>query len=1037
MKLLGFFAHHRVAANLLMVLMVLAGVWGLIKLNTQFFPNFALDFATVRVVWSGASAEDSETGITTPLEQELRNLNGLKEITSTSATGIAAITMEFHEGTDMGEALDEINERIARVRNLPTSAEDPQVSRIVRYERIGRIIITGAKHFDELRELTYRIRDDLLDRGVAKIDITGLPKQEIAIEVPGMRQQELGMSIDDIARRIRSQSQDLPAGFVGSGDVARQLRSLDQKRTIQGFRDLPLISDEQGRLITVGDVAHIERRPLNGEIQLYLHNRPAVELTLQRSETSDALQAAKIMQKWLQEARPRLPEHIELKVYDETWKLINERIMLLLRNGVGGLVLVVIILYLFLRGRIAFWVTLGIPVSFMATLGILYASGGSINMISLFGLIMALGVIVDDAIVVAENAQTNFENGEDSASAAENGAKHMFAPVTSSSLTTVAAFLPLMMVGGIIGNIMFHIPLVVICVVLASLVECMLVLPAHMRFSLTGISARHVSKRRARLDLMFNQFRDRLFEPTVRAAVKNRWVTISSAVAMLIVAVGLVRGDRIGFTFFPGIEGTMLYANAGFTAGTPRDRVQAFLEHLQETLAATEHSFKTPIIKIAVSRLGETSSGNLAVRRQGDQYGSLIVELVSPDKRKVRNAQFLAAWRERIKLPAGIETFNVVQRTAGPPGQDIDLRLTGDNAYVIKNAAAALMEKLRTYPGVSAIEDDLPWGQEQLIFHLTATGRALELSADTIGRQLRAAYDGALVQVFQDGDEEIEVRAILPEAERDRLTSLDTFQVILANGEAVPLKSVVRLTARRGFEALRHTDAHLSVRVSAEVDRNINNGNRILDDLTANYLPTLEQQYRVRYQIKGRAEDQAETMRDMRYGAMLAMVLIYIILVWVFASYSKPLVIMSAIPFGFIGAVIGHMVMGIELTILSIFGIVGLSGIVVNDSIILIAHYQHLRAKQIAVEQAIPQAACSRLRAVILTSLTTIAGLSPLLFETSLQAQFLIPMAVSITFGLAFATVLVLLVVPSILSVVESASQRVKYIKFRRLPYLN
>ena len=1023
---LHFFAQHRVAANLLMTMMVLAGICGLIKLNTQFFPNFALDFASVRVVWSGASAEDVEASLVKPIEQELRNLHGLKKITSTSATGLAAITLEFEEGTDMGSALDDINERMARIRNLPSTAEDPEITRIVRYEPIARLLLSTNSGVNELRKLAYQVKDDLLDRGVARVDVHGLPEQELSIEVPQQRLQELDITLTDVANQVARQSRDIPAGMVGESDVARQMRSLDQRRAEEEFEFLPLFSGASGQRLLLGDVADVELRDQDGQTYYFVNGRPSVELGLKRSESADALSSARILEQWLEEVAVTLPPNVKVSVYDESWTLIYERIMLLVTNGLGGLLLVILILFLFLNGRIAFWVTIGIPVSFMATLGIVYVVGGSINMISLFGLIMALGIIVDDAIVVAENAQSNYEKGESPQLAAENSARRMFAPVASSSLTTIAAFLPLMMVGGIIGNIMFQIPLVVICVVIASFIECMLVLPAHMRFSLASVRKEKTTRIRQKLDDWFEAFREHTFRKQVTWAVKNRGLTVCLAVSALVLSVAIVASGRIGFTFFPGAETKILYANANFTSGTPKERVEAFLNDLEKSLRETEQALGGGLIETSVVMLGRSSSADAQAQRTGEQYGSMVVELVSPDQREVRNIQFIEAWRSRIEAPPGIESLALSQRQTGPPGQDIDIRLRGDDPLVLKQAAAELIEKLATYPGVSAIEDDLPWGREQLVYQLTPLGQSLGLTVEKVGQQLRAAFDGVLVQIYQDGDDEVEVRVALPENERDHLSSLDNLYIKLEGGGSALLHNVVSLTSRKGFEALRHSDGALAVRVSADVNRALNNSNRILEELKADYLPELTGRYHLTYDIEGRAADQGETIADMKKGSLFALLFIYIILIWVFASYSKPLVIMLAIPFGFIGAVVGHLALGLELTILSLFGIVGLSGIVVNDAIILITYYQQLLKQGMVVQDAIIEAACARLRAVLLTSMTTIAGLTPLLFEGSVQAQFLIPMAVSITFGLAFATVLVLIVIPAILSYVESLTALIK-----------
>ena len=1018
--LIALFTHHKVAANLLMVLVIILGLWALEKLNTQFFPNFALDVVNVRTTWSGASSEDVEASITTPLEQELYTLDHLHKISSTSATGVSDITLEFEEGTNISIALDEINQRIARFRQLPSDADNPEVTRVVRYENVASIFISQKGNVDNLREFAYHVRDQLLKKGIAKIDINGLPEEEIAIEVNQDTLQSLDRPLSFIGTAINNASRNIPAGLIGDADVARQLRAVQQQRNVKGFKNIVIASDENGKRITLGDIAQVEQRPRRNQLQLSHLGTPGVELTLRRTENSDALKAAKILEDWLKESRPDFPKGLNVAVYDESWKLINERITVLLVNGASGLLIVVAILFIFLNGRAAFWVTAGIPVSFLATLIAMYLFGGSINMISLFGLIMAVGIIVDDAIVVAEYATTKFNDGESPEDAAEHGARRMLAPVISSSLTTVAAFLPLMLVGGIVGKIMFEIPFVIVCIVTASLLECFFILPAHMRHAFIHTRKNDVSRIRQKLDAGFDHFRQNTFRTLIKTALEYRLITLASAIGLFILAVGLVIGGRIGFTFFPSTESKVLNANVSFTAGTPPQRVHAFLQHMEQALYQTDKSFGGKNVEFDLVKNGISSSSQGTGARQGDQYGSMFVELTSPDKRNFSNANFIKKWKQQIHYPPGIETFTISQRIGGPPGQDIDIRLTGATPEILKQASEDLQQKLKTFAGVSAIEDDLPWGQEQIIYKLTAAGHTLGLTVEEIGRQLRNAFDGQLVQVFQQGRDEIEVRLMLPKSERDRLSDLQQFYVYLPNGNFVPLLSVTTIKAKKGFDALRHSQTQMTVRVSADVDRTKNNANRVLGQLQTNYLPKLTRKYGISYFLEGRASDQKDTMADMKTGSKVALLLIYIILAWVFASYVKPLVVMAAIPFGITGAFFGHYVLGLDLTMLSFFGIVGLSGIVVNDAIILVSVYQELREKGMPVQEAIIESATSRLRAVILTSLTTIGGLTPLLFETSVQAQFLIPMATSIVFGIAFSTVLVLLVIPVLLSYQES-----------------
>lgn len=1023
---IAIFAQHKVAANLLMIIMIIAGLASLSRLNTQFFPTFALDVVTVRIEWRGASAEDVEDSISSRVEQELRTVDFVDKMTSTSSYGMSIVTLEFTEGTDMGKALDQVKDQVDQLRNLPSDSEIPKVSLVTRYENVASLMVTTEGKLGELRHLVHQIEHDLLDRGISRISISGLPEEEIAIQLSTKQLESMGLSLENVSQRIAELSRDLPAGEIGNNETAKQLRSLDQRRDAQGFSELAVQTDYSGRLLLLDDVAEIERRPISKQVNVFYKGKPAVEITLQRTENADSLESAKILDKWLADNVSQLPKGVGVKVYDASWELIKERMDLLVNNGLGGLILVIGILFLFLQGRVAIWVAVGIPVSFMATLVIMYLFGGSINMISLFGLIMALGIIVDDAIVVGEDALSHYQSGENSLIAAEGGARRMLAPVISSSLTTISSFLPLMMIGGTMGNILFDIPFVVICVIIASLFESFLILPGHLRHAFHKIHHAEPPPIRQWLDNKFNYLRDELFKPLVIAVVNHRGMTISATLGLLIVCIGLLAGGRLHFTFFPAPEGTSITANARFTAGTPSHKVAKFLEHLNQTLDKTTEELGPDLVEMAVTRLGSASTAGSASAQTGERFGSIQLELISPDHRSVRNKEFIQAWKKRVVLPAGIESFTLSERRTGPPGSDIDIRLSGASAETLKQAGHELAEGLKQFTGISAIEDDMPYGQEQLIYRIKGQGEVLGLTVNNVGRQLRAAFDGQLVQIFQDGDDEVEVRVMLPDAERHTLATLENFMIRLPGGESAPLSSVVDFEARRGFDVLRHTDSKLAIHVTATVDASLNNSNEILATLQQSLLPDLTSRYAVTVGFEGRAEEQAETMGDMKQGLLLAFILIYIILAWVFSSYGWPLVVMMAIPFGLIGALFGHWLMGIDLTILSLFGIFGLSGIVVNDSIILVTFFKHQREAGVETTQAIINAATQRLRAVLLTSLTTIAGLTPLLFETSMQAQFLIPMAVSISFGLMFSTVLVLLVIPALLSVHESIVERFK-----------
>jgi len=1021
--LLGSFVHHPVAANLFMLILMLAGFFALSKLNVQFFPSFSLDTVNVRVEWRGAAAEDVEEGVTTPLEQKLKSVAGIKTLTSTSSQGVSSISIEFKEGTDPISAVDEVKQAVDQFRNLPQDAEPPEVSRVLLYESIARVLLIGD-NLTELRHLARRFEQDLLSRGIDKVDLKGLPDEEIAITIAGNELERLGLTLDQVATRIAQTNRDLPAGNIGEGEIQREVRGVNLRRDARDYQDLPLVT-EAGSRIELGQVAQIERGPRDNSLFLEVNGKPAIELLLKRAEAGNSLTAAKILQSWVDDTLPTLPPTVKLEVYDEQWTLIEDRIGLLVTNGAMGLIIVVLVLLLFLNARVSAWVALGIPTAFLATLAVVWLVGGSINMISLFALIMALGVIVDDAIVVGEDAYAHHRMGENPIYASEGGARRMFWPVIASSLTTVAAFLPLMLVSGPMGNILGDIPFIMICVLIASLIECFFILPAHLRNAFTHDVGKKPYRLRTWLENTFDSFRDGPFRRAVSAAIEYRGVTLIAGLTILILTIGLLAGGRVKFTFFPTPEPQIVYANATFSSGTPRAEVEQFLTHLRQSLQTTQNGYgndpQQRVIQHAVYRSGALAGENA---RQGDQFGSITVELTPSEQRDVRTEAFIQDWQAHIEIPAGIENFVVAPRRSGPPGGDLVVRLAGQDAHRLKLAALDLQATLRQIYGVYGIEDDMPYGREQLVFKLTPSGEALGLTLDDLSRQLRAGLDGKLVQLFQDGAEEVEVRVRLPAAERASLNLLERLTIRLPNGDWAPLATVAQWDTRQGFEALRHAETRLAVEVLASVNSAHANANEIIAGLSDATMPALVEKYGVQWSFEGRAADQRDTMAEMRMGLVLGLSLIYIVLAWVFGHYGWPLVIMLAIPFGLVGAVGGHWVMGIDLTILSMFGLFGLSGIVVNDAIVLVEFYRHQRDKGLAVKEALINAACLRLRAILLTSLTTIGGLSTLMMETSLQAQFLIPMATSITFGLGFTTFVALLWLPAMLSFYESGHVR-------------
>ena len=696
-RFVHMFAKHRVAANLLMVIMIIAGAIGVDRLRTQFFPTFELDIITVSVAWSGATAEDVQEGLTIPIENAVEELAFIESIDATSQFGSASFRIELVEGTNLPQALDDVSQRIDQNLALPEGAEDPMVSSLTRYEDITNLLITGPLTPFELQKLALQAEQELLARGIRKVDFRGLPTREMQIETTAETLASLGLTLDTLADRILTQARDLPAGTAGRDDGERQLRSLEQGRTQTDISNT-LIALNGTRIGTrLGDIATVRDRVDPKASYLTFRGQPAVEIIPQRTENDSTLTMAEVTNQWIAETQPQLPSGTQLIVLNERWQYLNDRINLLLENGLTGLLFVVIILYLFLNQRVAFWVTLGIPVSFLATLAILWMIGGTINMISLFGMIMALGVIVDDAIVVAEDTLSLYQSGQTPLNAALHGSERMLAPVVSSSLTTIAAFSPLLIVGGVIGSILQDIPIIVICVIVASLIECFLILPGHLQQSLNRGHRHEEGKIRQALDRGFINFRDNVFKPFVGVILRAPALTLVTALTLFILSVGLISGGRVKFTFFPSIDGTTLWAGAQFTTGTTPREVDQFLDHLEDTAQAVNEELGDQVIRYTVQQHRQLSTPGVR-GGTGDHYGTLKV-ILTGELEGPPNDVIIDAWRDKIQLPGGIEKFSIRQAQGGPPSKPIEIKLTGGNAETLKAASLEVQNALRRYPG--------------------------------------------------------------------------------------------------------------------------------------------------------------------------------------------------------------------------------------------------------------------------------------------------------------------------------------------------
>jgi len=1018
-----------VAANLLMVMMILIGLWTIRVMPSQLDPPADFLVVYVEVAWRGASAEDVEKLVTVPIEQQLRTVDGVREINSRTGNGATAIYVEFDYDADMSVGMDQVKQRVANVRNLPAGIEPPVVGRFVDREPIAVLQVRGEGDVAELIPLVREFERELMQRGIEGVRYDGLPKEEIALEVPGRRLRELGMTLDELAAAIARASRDVPAGTVGSGQGTRQLRSLEQKRAPHDFERMLLESNEQ--LVRLGDLAEIERRPQRGQPIVTQQGRPVIEMLLWRATEDDAYAADKLVDAWLEEIRPTLPAGVSVTLVQDIWSLLGAQLGMILENAASGLLLVIVALLLFLNGRVGWWVMVGIPVSFLMALALFHmVFGHGISIIALIGFVMALGIVVDDAIVVGEDATTLHQAGASPAEAATRSARRMWVPVATSSLTTLAAFLPLLLFGGPMGQIILTLPTVLLCIIVASLVECFLVLPAHLKKSLAKPAPRWEAGWRGRFDRGFARLRDERFMPVLRRALDYPGATLSAALGGIMIVFSLIASQHVGVALVTGFSFEGLEANVAFSATASDADKRRFLEHLETELAAVDEATGQENL------LGWVTQRNLATlnddRMEGEQYASIEANYAFEEQRTVAPLDFVTRWRERIDRPAYVEQLVVEVSGGQNNGQpDMSLRLSGDDIEALKAGAEELAAALAAYPGVSNVVDNLPYGKEQIIFELTPAGRSLGLSADAVGAQIRAAYSGSRVQIFNDDQAELEVRAMLPDAERDDLGRLQQFPIRTPAGEFVPLGNVATLYNRRGIDLIRHSDGRMAVTVSADVNPQVANALALTGKLERDVLPDIQRRHDLEFGLGGKSQEDQVMLETMALGGVLTLVLIYLILTWVFASFLWPLAIMTAIPFGLTGAVLGHWITGWDIGAMSLLAFFSLTGVVVNDSIVLISFFKRSVEAGEPLRRALEEAVRSRFRAVLLTSLTTIAGLSPLIFETSSLAFYMAPIAVTMCFGLAFATALVLLVIPALILLLEAARERARAIRHR------
>ena len=1002
-----------------MILMVLFGGYGLTQLSRQVLPDFVLDVININVQWPGASPADVEANILEAIEPEVRFLENVDRVDSGALEGSAGLSITYREGTNMSAALTDVQAAVSRITTFPADMERPVIYQVVQGDDVCRIEISGPFPEENLKNVAKRIRDDLLGLGMARITMVGMRDTEIRVEISDDVLRQLDLTVNDIASRIEQSSLDLPSGSIESGGVLRQIRSETLARSAREVAEIEVLSQKTGEKLRLKDVSRIYETFEDNAITHIVGDYTGVELVVGRAKGVDSIDAQRIVTEYVEKIRAEFPPTLQVEMYDVFADQATQRVRMLVNNGFTGLLLVMLVLYVFLNGRVAFWVAMGIPISILATLGGMAVLGLTLNMISMFAIIMGLGIIVDDAIVIGEHTEMLHRHGMSPQEATITAAHKMFAPVMAASLTTIAAFFPIIMISGVMGNIVRELPIVIILVIIASLVECFLVLPMHLRGALQRLDVRS-DKTPSGWHVKFNYFRDGRFSSAVKYCFQRRYSTVLATICAFLMAMSLLVSGRVGFELFANPETDLVYGNFVLNPGARRESSEAMLQEMVRAAHVVEDQFtegQGGLIAYEVGAVGTTGGRAGAAVLTGDHVGSLVIELLTSDERDVRTGAFMRAWEKEVQRQPGVERVTIFEFSAGgPPGRDLDVRLYGADLDILKAAAMEVRARLRTVPGVMAVSDNLPYGKQEIVMEVTPAGKAKGFTNQSVARQVRNAFEGAIAQRFSRDQEEVIVRVKLSQLSIMRETIRDLY-LRAPDGSEVPITEVVDFKSEVGFSQIRREDGLRQVSVTAEVETGVTTTNVVIGIVNRDIAPDVKRDFGVFLEFKGRAAEQQTALGDMRIVLLLALSMMYIVLAWVFSSYTTPFVVMAIIPFGLIGAIVGHYVMGLNLTMLSLQALLGLSGVMINDSIILVMTIKRLIGEGKALQESVLVGARERLRPVLLTTLTTIGGVTPLLFERSLQAQLVQPLAVTLIFGLLVSPLLVLFFVPSLLGI--------------------
>ncbi|MCD4817863.1 MAG: efflux RND transporter permease subunit [Candidatus Cloacimonetes bacterium] len=1027
-NIISWMVDNHVTSNLIMLMIIFIGLFSMTTLKQEIFPEVEIEQVTIEIIYRGASPDEIESSVVQRVEEAISGIDGVRELSGIASEGIGIVNVEIEYGGDVNLIKDRIQTEIDRLTTLPENAEKPVVKIPTQKSEVIQLAISG--NIDEYThtKITEQIKDELLELPqISQVGMSGVKNYELVIEVSKNKLSEYGLQIEQISAAIKRGSMDLPGGklLTKNGDILLRTKALGLSK--EDYEDIIIKTTPLGNTVKIKDIAVVKDGFEDSDLYSQFDSKPAKLITVYRTGDEGAIDVAEAVKKYIKEKEKSMPTGVNISYWQDMSLLLKSRIDLLTRNALIGLILVIVSLTLFLDIRLSLWVSIGIVISFLGSFAVMKLTGTSINMISLFGFIIVLGIVVDDAIVVSENIMTFRNKGFNSIKAAKTGTFNVSTPVIYAVLTTVAAFAPLAFVDGLMGKIMAVIPTVVISVLAFSLYESLMILPSHLShlkpMDKTNKFVKFFGEKSQKMDKHLWIFIEQKFTPFLKKCLKNRYTTIAVSILILLFCVGMFRGGFINFTFMPSVEAENMYARLQMPTGTSFEQTLEVIKYIEDAAANIEKEFidrteNNKVYEHVFSIVGEQPG----LRRGPLGGGSVInpaiaeinIELVSSDDRKFSTTEMMNRWREKTGEITGIKSLNFVSSLMHA-GNDIEFQLSSANTQELNQAVNWVKQNLSSYSGVSDIKDDLEEGKYELKFKLKPEANSLGLTLFDLAKQVRQGFYGDEVMRIQRGRDEVKIVVRYPKEEKNSLGDIENMMIRTMTGTEIPFTDVAEVEFGRGYSAISRLNRARIISIIADVDEDVANANDINQDLMMKIKKELKENFSSVSLSKGGAQkEQKRSMISLAKGFIIALFIIYLLLAIPFKSYSQPIIVMTAIPFGIVGAIIGHLIMGYTLSFVSALGIVALSGVVVNDSLVLVDFVNVQNRKNgLSIYDSVISAAQRRFRPIMLTSLTTFLGLMPMILEKSLQARFLVPMAISLGFGIIFATAITLIFVPT------------------------